>query len=170
MDPTRDYIQSAGEVNDREGVIVPTEHHANASAEDIKKDHNILHTVAITEADEDGRAPTEEEKATLRHVSAPIPWYVGLTLGEFSIADRVRRSSYVVCVVELAERASYYGVSGVFTNFIQRSVRLPGQVSNFLTCSLGLFPWEVTAQAHRPLAHRPRRARWDSGCRPRQRS
>ncbi|KAI5889083.1 PTR2-domain-containing protein [Schizophyllum commune H4-8] len=109
VDPTRDYIQSAGEVNDGEGVIVPTEHHANASAEDIKKDHNILHTVAVTEADNDGRAPTDEEKATLRHVSAPILW-----------------SSYVVCVVELAERASYYGVSGVFTNFIQRPLPAGG--------------------------------------------
>ncbi|KAL1745382.1 POT family-domain-containing protein [Schizophyllum fasciatum] len=107
-DVARDYIQSAGEVNDGEGVIAPTEH-ANASVDDIKKDHNILHTVAITEADEDGRAPTPEEKVTLRHVSAPIPW-----------------SSYVVCVVELAERASYYGVSGVFTNFIQRPLPAGG--------------------------------------------
>lgn len=103
VDVTRDYIQSAGAVNDGEGVIVPAEHHANSSAEDVKKDHNILHTVAFADTDEDGRAPTEEEKATLRRVSAPIPW-----------------ASYVVCIVELAERASYYGVSGVFTNFIQR--------------------------------------------------
>ncbi|KIJ60849.1 hypothetical protein HYDPIDRAFT_116711 [Hydnomerulius pinastri MD-312] len=47
--------------------------------------------------------PTEEELATLRRVSDSIPW-----------------ASYMIAVVELAERFSYYGSSAVFTNFIQQ--------------------------------------------------
>ncbi|KAG6826479.1 hypothetical protein H0H93_016482 [Arthromyces matolae] len=41
------------------------------------------------------RLPTEEERATLRLVSAPVPWV-----------------AYAIALVELAERASYYGCSG----------------------------------------------------------
>ncbi|KAF9219028.1 PTR2-domain-containing protein [Gyrodon lividus] len=47
--------------------------------------------------------PTEEELATLRRVSDTIPW-----------------TAYMIAVVELAERFSYYGASAVFTNFIQQ--------------------------------------------------
>jgi POT family proton-dependent oligopeptide transporter len=47
--------------------------------------------------------PTEEEAATLRR-----------------IPDRVPLASYLVAVVELGERFSYYGTTVVFTNFIQR--------------------------------------------------
>ncbi|KAF2404766.1 putative MFS peptide transporter [Trichodelitschia bisporula] len=46
--------------------------------------------------------PTEEEKATLRRVPGSIPWM-----------------AYLLCVVEFAERASYYGASQVFNNFMQ---------------------------------------------------
>ncbi|PVH94284.1 PTR2-domain-containing protein [Periconia macrospinosa] len=46
--------------------------------------------------------PTEEEETTLRKVPGGIP----------SIA-------YLICFVELAERASYYGVKGVFNNYMQ---------------------------------------------------
>ncbi|KAJ6479566.1 peptide transporter PTR2A [Mycena sanguinolenta] len=46
--------------------------------------------------------PTEEELATLRHVGDAIPW-----------------NAYLIAVVELAERFSYYGAGVVFTNFIQ---------------------------------------------------
>lgn len=47
--------------------------------------------------------PTEEERATLRRVSDTIPW-----------------NAYLIAVVELAERFSYYGCQVVFTNFIQQ--------------------------------------------------
>ncbi|KAJ9096229.1 hypothetical protein QFC20_006473 [Naganishia adeliensis] len=47
--------------------------------------------------------PTEEEAATLKRVP-----------------DRVPLASYLVAVVELGERFSYYGTTVVFTNFIQR--------------------------------------------------
>lgn len=49
------------------------------------------------------RVPTQHESANLRRI-----------LGRASYA------SYLICLVELAERASYYSVSGVLANFIQR--------------------------------------------------
>ena len=47
-------------------------------------------------------APTEEEIRLLRKV-----------------ADRIPTKAYLLCVVEFAERASYYGVKTVFSNFMQ---------------------------------------------------
>ncbi|KAK6462583.1 POT family-domain-containing protein [Scheffersomyces coipomensis] len=49
------------------------------------------------------RVPTNEEAANLRRV-----------LGHASYA------SYLICLCELAERASYYSVTNILTNFIQR--------------------------------------------------
>ena len=46
--------------------------------------------------------PTDEEKRTLRRVAAPIPV-----------------NCYYLCVVEFAERASYYGCNQVYKNFIR---------------------------------------------------
>jgi hypothetical protein len=46
--------------------------------------------------------PTEEEQVTLRKVAGGIPWI-----------------GYSLCVVEFAERASYYGATQVFANFLQ---------------------------------------------------
>ncbi|KOS20846.1 Peptide transporter PTR2 [Escovopsis weberi] len=51
---------------------------------------------------EDGGAPSEEEKNALRKVPGSIPWV-----------------SFVICIAELAERASYFGVSQVFSNYMQ---------------------------------------------------
>ncbi|KAL1405863.1 hypothetical protein Q8F55_007541 [Vanrija albida] len=63
--------------------------------------------VAAGERADDARGqlahPTAHHLATLPHVPAPIP-----------------AASYAIALVEFAERASYYGVGGVFTNFIQR--------------------------------------------------
>lgn len=47
--------------------------------------------------------PTEEERATLRRVSDAIPW-----------------NAYLIALIEMAERFSFYGCSVVFTNFIQQ--------------------------------------------------
>ncbi|THU85978.1 PTR2-domain-containing protein [Dendrothele bispora CBS 962.96] len=47
--------------------------------------------------------PTEEERATLPRVSDALPW-----------------SAYMIAVIEMAERFSFYGCSVVFTNFIQQ--------------------------------------------------
>ncbi|KAJ8131049.1 hypothetical protein O1611_g2580 [Lasiodiplodia mahajangana] len=46
--------------------------------------------------------PTEEERKTLRKVYDTVPW-----------------TAWTLCFVELAERASYYGVKAVFNNFLQ---------------------------------------------------
>jgi hypothetical protein len=46
--------------------------------------------------------PTEEETRLLRKV-----------------ADSIPNKAYMLCVVEFAERASYYGVKTVFSNFMQ---------------------------------------------------
>ena len=51
---------------------------------------------------EDFTPPTEEELNTLRKVSGGIP-----------------KIAYLLCIVELAERASYYGAKGVFNNYMQ---------------------------------------------------
>lgn len=45
--------------------------------------------------------PTEKELATLPKVAGTMPW-----------------SAYMLCGVEIAERASYYGCKQVFKNFI----------------------------------------------------
>ena len=50
----------------------------------------------------EGDEPTEEEKTTLRHVADKLPW-----------------STFLVAIVELAERFTYYGISGPFQNYIQ---------------------------------------------------
>jgi proton-dependent oligopeptide transporter, POT family len=64
---------------------------------------------SATEADADAGTeladyptPTQEERRTLRKVSDHIPL-----------------TAYILCTVELAERASYYGVINLFNNFIQ---------------------------------------------------
>lgn len=46
--------------------------------------------------------PTEEEKATLRRVAGKMP-----------------KTTYWLCAVEFAERASYYGCNQVYKNFIR---------------------------------------------------
>ncbi|KAK5991705.1 MFS-type transporter ucsM [Cladobotryum mycophilum] len=62
-----------------------------------------LHDVKLDRSEtEDGGEPTEEEKTALRKVAGSIPIV-----------------SWVLCIAELAERASYYGVSQVFNDFMQ---------------------------------------------------
>jgi hypothetical protein len=53
--------------------------------------------------DPDRPLPTDEEKKTLRHVAGSIPWI-----------------AFALCFVEFAERASYYGATQVFNNFLQQ--------------------------------------------------
>ncbi|CAA7270518.1 unnamed protein product [Cyclocybe aegerita] len=79
------------------------------AAAEIKK-HDSISTEKHSELDHeldgihDGLVfPTEEERATLRRVPDTIPW-----------------NAYLIAIVELAERFSFYGSSVVFTNFIQQ--------------------------------------------------
>lgn len=52
--------------------------------------------------DRDGMFPTEEEKATLRKVAGKVP-----------------KVAFLICVIEFAERASWYGVVQVFGNYVR---------------------------------------------------
>ncbi|ABN64942.1 peptide transporter [Scheffersomyces stipitis CBS 6054] len=54
--------------------------------------------------EDEGRTPTEDEMKTLRHVSESIPI-----------------SCWLVAIVELAERFSYYGLSAPFQNYMQNT-------------------------------------------------
>ena len=64
--------------------------------------------------------PTEEERATLRHVPDKLPW-----------------SAFLVAVIELAERFTYYGLSGPFQNYIQNKYhphdhkKAPGAIGTY---------------------------------------
>ncbi|EJT97854.1 PTR2-domain-containing protein [Dacryopinax primogenitus] len=51
---------------------------------------------------DEGEEPTAEELLTLRKVPAGMPW-----------------PALAMCLIEFAERASYYGCTGVFSNFIR---------------------------------------------------
>ncbi|KAF2198123.1 di/tri peptide transporter 2 [Delitschia confertaspora ATCC 74209] len=62
--------------------------------------------VVLSDASDDGyngEPPTEEEKRTLRHVGEPLP-----------------KAAFLVAVVELCERFTYYGASGIFQNYVSR--------------------------------------------------
>ncbi|KAL4805303.1 POT family-domain-containing protein [Aspergillus unguis] len=51
----------------------------------------------------DGEEPNDEENKTLRHVAENLPV-----------------SAWLVAIVELCERFTYYGMSGLFQNYVQR--------------------------------------------------
>lgn len=51
----------------------------------------------------DGEVPTDEEKLRLRHVAENLPL-----------------SAWLVALVELSERFTYYGLTGILQNYIQR--------------------------------------------------
>lgn len=63
---------------------------------------------AVGTITQDGEEPTEEEKQTLRKISDKLPW-----------------SAFIVCVVELCERFTYYGLSGVMVNYGKSSCPQP---------------------------------------------
>lgn len=71
---------------------------------------DVDHAATVSVVDEkalpitpDGGEPTEEEKQTLKHV-----------------AERLPLSAWLVAIVELSERFTYYGMSGLFQNYVQR--------------------------------------------------
>jgi POT family proton-dependent oligopeptide transporter len=51
----------------------------------------------------EGEVPTEHEKSTLRHVGESLPFAV-----------------FLVAIIELCERFTYYGCQGIFQNYVQR--------------------------------------------------
>ncbi|KAF5549287.1 peptide transporter PTR2 [Fusarium mexicanum] len=58
--------------------------------------------VSLSDITSDRLPPTTEEKQKLRKIAGHIPWV-----------------SYLLCIVELAERASFYGCKTVFNNLLQ---------------------------------------------------
>ena len=71
--------------------------------EDVGITMDKLHdTNTSTEGVDEIRAPTDEERQSLRRVPGTVPWV-----------------SWVICTAELAERGSYYAASQVFNNFMQ---------------------------------------------------
>lgn len=105
------------EVNEK---TVPTQEVTQeASLEKAASDNNVLSSGELESLSisDDGREPTEHEMKTLRHVSEKIPL-----------------SCWLVAVVELAERFSYYGLSTPFQNYMQNSpTDLPAGVLNLKT-------------------------------------
>jgi hypothetical protein len=62
------------------------------------KEHHLSPTGPGTDA----ILPTIDEESSLRRIAGPIPWI-----------------AFILCFVEFAERASYYGATQVFNNFLQ---------------------------------------------------
>lgn len=63
-------------------------------------------SVGLEEHEDDGLGgvkPTQEELRTLRKVGEPLP-----------------KAAFLVAIVELCERFTYYGASGIFQNYIAR--------------------------------------------------
>lgn len=69
-----------------------------------KNAHDSLYELESEAVSDEGREPTELEMKKLRHVSEKIPM-----------------SCWLVAIVELSERFSYYGLSTPFQNYMQNS-------------------------------------------------
>lgn len=84
------------------------------------------------------RVPTKEESESLRRV-----------LG------RNAMSSYLICLCELAERASYYSVTGILTNFIQRplpkTLLMVGVLHRLISLLRVQVPWTKVFKLQLPL-------------------
>lgn len=66
---------------------------------------DLVHSISSFDIDQ----PTEEERATLRIVS-----------------DKIPRAAFLVALIELCERFTYYGLSGPFQNYIQNPYKHKG--------------------------------------------
>lgn len=73
----------------------------------VEKPNTISSGTSVRDIEVDdglgGVKPTEEELRTLRKVGEPLP-----------------KAAFLVALVELCERFTYYGASGIFQNYIQR--------------------------------------------------
>ncbi|KAL4882392.1 POT family-domain-containing protein [Aspergillus karnatakaensis] len=73
-----------------------------------EKDQTLGQSEKALAATPDGEEPTDEENKTLRHVAENLPL-----------------SAWLVAIVELCERFTYYGMSGLFQNYVQRPLYGP---------------------------------------------
>ena len=102
-----------GNVQDMAGGTETKDVHTMPLAIDEK-----LHGDSLSLTQHEGDEPTEEERITLRHVPDKLPW-----------------SAFLVAVIELCERFTFYGLSGPFQNYVQRGYHtasgLPGALGEF---------------------------------------
>lgn len=81
-----------------------------------EKDRDGLSPASLSSFEND--EPTEEERNTLRLVPDKLPW-----------------AAFLVALIELCERFTYYGVSGPFQNYIQNQYKdpngLPGAIGRY---------------------------------------
>lgn len=73
--------------------------HDSISSQGKDEKHIDEHLIETAEGEE----PTEHEKSTLRHVGESLPFAV-----------------FLVAIIELCERFTYYGCQGIFQNYVQR--------------------------------------------------
>ncbi|WVQ96248.1 hypothetical protein IAU59_003352 [Kwoniella sp. CBS 9459] len=76
---------------------------------EVDQDDEDSHPPTATHPDLPGPVPTAAQVRTLRRIPGKVPW-----------------TAYTIAIVELAERASYYGVGGLFPNFVQRPLPAGG--------------------------------------------
>lgn len=81
----------------------------NSSNEFVDKEKMEIEPVVLSPEDDYEGKPTEEELKTLRRVPTNIPLV-----------------AYLICVVEFSERASYYGVQPLISNFVNRPLPAGG--------------------------------------------
>ncbi|KAJ8082330.1 hypothetical protein PM082_008183 [Marasmius tenuissimus] len=93
VDDTREFI-SLGDSEQEKA----NQYHFRAT-----KDSSSLYISELDGIHDGLESPTEEERQTLRRVSDSLPW-----------------NAFLIAIVELAERFSFYGCTVVFTNFIQQ--------------------------------------------------
>ena len=68
----------------------------------------LAHATGLTDETYEGK-PTEHERTTLRRVAGSLP-----------------PVAYMICIVEFCERASYYGVQPLISNYVNRPLPVGG--------------------------------------------
>ncbi|ORY67815.1 general substrate transporter [Pseudomassariella vexata] len=93
---------------DLERAVSNGVNHEKAGLTPLGDHHAPIFDNAALLSDYEGK-PTEEELVTLRRVAGKIPLV-----------------AYLLCAVEFCERASYYGCSSIFSNYVNRPLPLGG--------------------------------------------
>ncbi|PYH86863.1 PTR2-domain-containing protein [Aspergillus uvarum CBS 121591] len=88
---------------DREADIAQPFQQGHGTITEVTSNEKAYMTEKALDVTPDGEEPNQEEVRTLRHVAEHLPI-----------------SAWLVAVVELCERFTYYGMSGMFQNYIQR--------------------------------------------------
>lgn len=73
----------------------------------------------------EGDMPTEDERKSLRRVADELPWSAWSVKSQLELLLCTHSLTRIVALIELAERAAYYGVSGPFQNYIQNQYNSP---------------------------------------------